>query len=642
MDEERKLRIKFAGRFIDLLGHQMYGGAVPAVAEFIANAWDADSKSVDITIPEDPTLKDAAIIVRDFGEGMTFDELNEYYLNIGYERRKIRGETTPSGRLVMGRKGIGKLAGFGIAEDIDLCSIKEGNLVQFNLNYTELKEKQAIQNFEFIPERDEATAEPSGVIVTLKNLKLHRNINIDNFKTSISRRFALNTDLMKIKVNGKEITKENLDFEHREPVKKGEWKEEEIEGFGKVTYWFGFLTETIKDKELRGISIFARDRIAQTTPFFFNLTGGINGQVGLEYLTGQVKANSLDDETDYIATPRQTVNWQFGNAQLLEEWGVNKIKSLCADWKKRKDQKNLDKFKHNYSEFFPRIENLQKQEKEDLISALEKIAGLERIEENDFKVIANSMISGVERESVKKVIRKINAASESSLPELYEAIKEWDIIGAVSTAEVVYGKIEIIEQFKKHIDDRLPEKTKGGKLDMQIFIREHSWLLGYEYEQLGPADFHHEKGTDKWIEEVILKVDKEFKKSDEREGRRFDLLCIKNDYQIEILELMKPGLSLDYDHVVRLNRYVTRIQSYLNEQSANLPFRGKTVHGFLIADNPLSDSSVGSTLQSLRTNLSAITWNGLFNDVQARYKEYINILKMKAPEDPRLKGIIIK
>ena len=118
MDTKRRLRMKIAGRFIDLLGHQMYGGAVPAVAEFVANAWDADSPRVDVTVPEDPTVPSAEIIVRDFGEGMTFDELNEYYLTIGYERRKDRGETTESGRLVMGRKGIGKLAGFGIAEDM--------------------------------------------------------------------------------------------------------------------------------------------------------------------------------------------------------------------------------------------------------------------------------------------------------------------------------------------------------------------------------------------------------------------------------------------------------------------------------------------------------------------------------------------
>ena len=126
---------------------------------------------------------------------------------------------------------------------------------------------------------------------------------------------------MQVIINGENLIKETLDLDYRIPDEDGGWIKEDIPGFGEVEYWFGFLKETIKDKELRGVSVFARDRVAQFTPFFFNLSGGIQGQIGLEYLTGQVKADLLDGDVDYIATPRQTVNWQFGNAALLEEWG---------------------------------------------------------------------------------------------------------------------------------------------------------------------------------------------------------------------------------------------------------------------------------------------------------------------------------
>ena len=639
MAKKRKLKMKFAGRFIDLLGHQMYGGSVQAVAELVANAWDADAEKVELTIPEDPTIEGVEIKVRDFGEGMNFNELNEYYLTIGYERRKKRGERTAKDRLVIGRKGIGKLAGFGYAEDLILRSIKNGHVIQFNLNYTELKSKSELEGFEFVPDIDEPSDEETGVIIILKNLKWERKINIENFRKSLARRFALNTDEMQILINGQNLTKESLDFEHKIPPEDDDWIEEEIPDFGKVEYWFGFLKETIKDKELRGISVFARDKAAQVTPFFFNLSGGINGQVGLEYLTGQVKANILDEEIDYIATPRQSINWQFGEAPTLEEWGQTKIKELCRDWKKRKDERNLDKFKHNYSEFFPRIEALPNQEKKDLTLALEKIAGLERIEEQDFKIIARSIISGIERESVRKVIKKINAVSEDALPELFEAIKEWDIISAVSTAEVVFGKIEIIKQFKKHIKDRLPEKAGKGKLDMQNFIKKYPWLLGYEYEHLKPADFHHEHGVDKWIEDELKKTNEEYAAKDKREGRRFDLLCIRDNRLIVILELIRPGIPADYDHVARLNRYVTRIQSAIENKGTKREFKGKTVYGLLIADKWAKDPSLQRTIKNF-PDIDAVTWNGLFELVEARYGDFLEITKMKAPDDPRIKGLV--
>lgn len=626
--------MKIAGRFIDLLGHQMYGGAVPAIAEFVANAWDADAKKVEITIPED----NAEIKVRDYGEGMTFHELDDYYLNIGYERRK-RGERTKSGRLVMGRKGIGKLAGFGVAEDIILRSVKAGYVVQFNLNYKELKDKSELDGFEFEPEIDEPSVEDTGVTVILKNLSLSRKIHIDSFKKSLARRFALNTEMMQIVINGQTLTKENLELEYRTPI-KDTWEEEYIPGFGKVQYWFGFLKETVKDKELRGISVFARDRVAQFTPFFFNLSGGINGQVGLEYLTGQVKADVLDEEIDYIATPRQTINWQFSNAPILEEWGQEKIKELCKNWKKRRIERHIEKFKHDFSGYTDRIEKLPKQEKEDLFAALGRVAEIERINHDDFKVIATSMIAGVERESVKKVIRKINIVGDNALEELISAVNEWDIIAAVTTAEVIAGKIEIINQFNKYIKEKLPEKKGRGHLDMQTFVKEHPWLLGHEYEQLQPADFYHEHGVDKWIEEVLLETDKEFKAKEDKEGKRFDLLCIRNDYQIVVIELMRPGLPADYDHVMRLNRYVTQIQSAINSKGTQRQFRNKSVFGLLIADRLQADSSLNNTIQNLRDNLDAVTWNALLESVQARYRDFFDLLKLKAPEDPRIMGLV--
>jgi hypothetical protein len=640
-DKAKALRMKFAGRFIDLLGQDMYGGPVPAVAELIANAWDADATKVDVVVPEDPMQIGSEIIVRDSGIGMTFEEINNFYLQIGYERRK-RGVKTTTGRHVMGRKGIGKLAGFGIAEDIVVRSVKGGRVVQFTLNYNDLRNRDDLQEFSFIPEVDEATTEESGVTIRYKRLKLNNKINLDAFKRSMARRFAIRSEIMPVLINGELLTKESLEFEHRTPDDLSIWTEETIPNVGRIEYWFGFLKQPINDPELKGISIFAHDRIAQTTPFVFNLSGGINGQVGLEYLTGQIKADFLDDEKDYIATDRQTVNWQYERAKAFEKWGQEKVKELCSQWKKRRTAGQLEKFKHSYSEYNSRIDKLAKQEKEDLLMALDKVAEIERIDANDFKVIAISMINGVERESVKKVIRRINTASDEALPELIAVVNEWDIISAVATAEIIAGKVSIINQFDKYIKSRLPEKAGRGHIDMQTFIRDRPWLLGHEYERLEPTNFHHEHGVDKWIEDVLNETDNEYKRSDERDGRRFDLLCVRDDARIIVLELMRPGAPADYDHVMRLNRYVTRIQSAISQRGTMPEFRNKSVIGLLIADRFSDDGSLATTVTNLRNVLDAVTWEGLFQNVRARYKEFFDFLKQRAPEHPAIKDVTIE
>ena len=53
---------------------------------------------------------------------------------------------------------------------------------------------------------------------------------------------------------------------------------------------------------------FANGKLAQR-PFDFNITGGISGQQGLEYLSGKVEADYIDSQTtDLIATERQRIN----------------------------------------------------------------------------------------------------------------------------------------------------------------------------------------------------------------------------------------------------------------------------------------------------------------------------------------------
>ena len=55
-------------------------------------------------------------MIRDNGIGMDFDECQKLYLVVGRNRRgDATDEQTAGGRPVLGRKGIGKFAGFGIA-----------------------------------------------------------------------------------------------------------------------------------------------------------------------------------------------------------------------------------------------------------------------------------------------------------------------------------------------------------------------------------------------------------------------------------------------------------------------------------------------------------------------------------------------
>src|SRR5579884_2051994 len=126
--EQKTLRIKFHGRIIDHLGIQMYQSPTAAIAELIANSWDADAENVLISLPDHMT-DDAQITVVDDGNGMTFDECENRYLNVGYPRRGSApvAQSSEKSRPILGRKGIGKFAGFGIAQVIRVETVSREN-----------------------------------------------------------------------------------------------------------------------------------------------------------------------------------------------------------------------------------------------------------------------------------------------------------------------------------------------------------------------------------------------------------------------------------------------------------------------------------------------------------------------------------
>ena len=80
---EKKLYLEFHGRVIEHLGIQMYQSPVNAIAELVANAWDADATSVEIEIPHTVTDPDATFMIRDNGIGMDFDECQNCFPSCG-------------------------------------------------------------------------------------------------------------------------------------------------------------------------------------------------------------------------------------------------------------------------------------------------------------------------------------------------------------------------------------------------------------------------------------------------------------------------------------------------------------------------------------------------------------------------------
>src|SRR5579859_1020537 len=108
-----KYTMVFGPTTIEHLGLKLYSSLPPVIGELVSNAWDADATEVHISLPDGEINDDSELIVRDTGNGMDPSELQQKYLFIGRNRREEeRTDVSSGGRLVTGRKGLGKLSAF--------------------------------------------------------------------------------------------------------------------------------------------------------------------------------------------------------------------------------------------------------------------------------------------------------------------------------------------------------------------------------------------------------------------------------------------------------------------------------------------------------------------------------------------------
>ena len=175
--------------------------------------------------------------------------------------------------------------------------------------------------------------------ITLSRLKISRAINEDEFKKSIARRLLVLDASFTVHVNGTAISRQEIPFQFRFPDRcQAVWETAELSTGQQFQWWAGFCRDTIQAEEQRGFVVYARGKLAQS-PWFFDLSGGAWGQHGMQYLTGEIQADFLDESVDLIATDRGTVRWEDPAAVPLKVWGRKEGQSSTGVYGPTKDAK---------------------------------------------------------------------------------------------------------------------------------------------------------------------------------------------------------------------------------------------------------------------------------------------------------------
>jgi hypothetical protein len=642
----RQLTMKYAGGgIVRHLGLQNYKGPVPALSELIANAWDADATKVEVTIPlgRHLTPKDE-IIVKDNGCGMNFLDCDDKYLVIGRNRRDVEGtDRTPSGRRLMAHKGLGKLAGFGIAKIVEVKTVLDGKLTHFRMSFDDIDKLKQGEAYPPTMIADEESVDlHNGTEVILKDLSLERTIPEDRFFRSMAGRFSIFSDKFKVYLNGTHLKKTRVPLEFRFP-EKGDADVTEIdeEGFGssvlsngeKIIWWIGFTPDTIKWTEIHGVSVISRGRVAQD-PWDFNLAGGTWGQHGLRYMTGEIIAEFVDEgipfESDTIITNRSGLKWTDPKNEPLYDWGRKKIRELLKTWSERRGKKTLEKVKKEHPELVKKIQSFQPRERKELNTAMRSLAQIPTMKPERLTKLFNHVVDGYRDKVFMDLLQEIIDLPPEERKRTVEILTEFDVFEAIRVHEFVSSHLLVIERFREMIEKGVPEKP-----DMHDHIRKYPWLLGVKYQ---PMDYEHS------LKRVL---DERFDiKVDDKTGRKIpDIVVMRGGTDVLVIELKRPGETVGLEELDQTRNYVFYLREWLDttntEGLIGRNITGDDVRGYLLCYDIKSDPLVRRQQDALeRDGINVCKWYDVLMKTEDEHREFLDIVKGRAPrDDPRIKEL---
>ncbi|MEG9558933.1 ATP-binding protein [Pseudomonas aeruginosa] len=595
-DLQEELVLRFSHNVLEHLGLKLYQNKPTNVlAELVSNSWDAYANNVWIDISNTSGGAPRLIAVADDGHGMTHTSLRDNYLVVGKPKRD-EGEVNKgvregfAERKPMGRKGIGKLAPFGVARLVSLITVSEGMATWLTFNYEGmLKSEGDYKSFsEYKPDIlassvplasvDSSLAgeaakyvesfkrrlgdDGSGTLILAGDLTLRRAILAADLMESLGRRFTVTLCRpdFKVWVNGEELQESHAFPAWYLRIPESGSKTAVVQtpdGSREVSYWVGFVKEASWPQEQAGVGVYAHGKIAQDRAFFFGVKGS---EIFSRYMYAVVEADWIDElDYDAISTDRTSINWDDPNFEGFYSWGASSVKDWVKEYQKalklsakEEGGKLIDKVVVDKSLY------VRPSEKEHLVDLLSEITprmqGDGESQERLVEATVKAWVHEPARRLIKKLWEEAALFDAEKFSLIMDRLVEQLVPESLSLAVVFSQRVFALTQLEGHI-------MRGQETQLQYLIEQFPWILDKKYESYIPRRALKticEEAQQQGIftaRPVHVASPADYTKPD------FVFFVDSADTHILVVELKGPDAVASWPEFEQLHSYMTYLQS---------------------------------------------------------------------------------
>ena len=661
-DASRPYVMRISRMTVDKLGVRLYDRVSAVVAELVANAYDADAESVTVRVPLATLLArrdkesgevhgfDHVIEVEDDGHGMTRDEAIDHFLVVGKDRRDDPAQGSRSRvkkRAVMGRKGIGKLAPFGICKRIEVITAggaesKNGYAVShFVMDYESILEDtdEAVQMD--VGPQDLTSRSKPGTTIRLVEFLPKRVPGRDTFDRQMARRFGLSQGDFKITVEDTRNPDENRPFEigsfeiplidgTRVDVSK-ELAPPNDDGHKlPVQGWMGLARDAYKNEEMAGVRIYARGKIVATTRDF-GLSAGFTGEFTLRsYLVGELHAEWLDEDggDDLVTTDRQDILWESDYGRAFREWGAEQIRAIAAASRKPRRKR--------VEQLFLEVSGLEAKAKErfaddDIVAAsldlgkqIGRFAAEDELGDQEYvdgltEVVLSVAPHKALMDAFNEFRRKM-FGDEGGIESLVDLFSKTRIAELASYAQIANERVNAIQRLEAVLAEGAAEDV------LQRIVADAQWLIDATWTPITANQslnvfatsfatfFSQRHGS-----EVVFSIG--------HGGKRPDFTLANLGHKLHIVEIKAAGHSFGNEDWDRLHNYLDAFQEFF---AANPGIDSRFPDGWvvdLVCDSiSITDRDKNRAYQSWRESdkrIEQISWIDFLNRASKANEEFI-------------------
>lgn len=633
-------RFDIASGMLESLGLNMYTSIGKSLSEFVANAYDAEASNVRILIPFDDIVRERAalremakrevsenirekftvlsdplpdnvkIVIIDDGHGMDPEEVQNKFLIINRNRRQATPKSETGKRDVMGRKGLGKLAGFGTAEKISIWSKRAGVTfaTEFTMDYSAIKQNEKVNQSSFLAVYHEnQQKEECGTRITLSGLRCDSlKASRNTVEDTLAQNFAVFGDLFKIFLNDTRVEESPAQYEFIYPAERDE------DGLGRQTvhvsdqmlsfeirYAVRFRARETDDagpapkdargRELkrgplatanRGARIYCHGRLA-AGPTLLKLQTGMHNFHSQAYMECIVHADEIDKQAlDYIGTNRADLKGDSDVVEALRDAVTECMRLALYEHSKFRDEKvevlvDQDDFTQG---LLATIETLPKKLQSSTKKLLRTLAGTQGVKSDLYRSTAPLVMQGMNAGEVLSNLIRLEG-DPKSLQVVAHELLELARIENSDVLKLYRGRRAGIEAVRGLVERARENWKKGSRFENELHrtLKENPWLLG--------ADFNRFLTSDKPLADVARELSKELEVDEFAaeqkvnadgqiidEDDRPDLVFLATDAQlprvVTIVELKTPNYPLRMEHYNQLDEYRFRVDKWLKAKYA--------------------------------------------------------------------------